>query len=232
MLSILRSTGKRFSLRSVALVAALAVLLPGCLTIEENYTFKKDGSGTMEYVVDMSELAELMKGLPGKDKKGKDDGLGKMDLTEVKDRLKGIPGVSKVKMKEEKDGFIQRLSFKFKDINALNGALSRIMADSTGGPQEVFRWEGGTLVRTGNKHARELGGDMGGETGDSTDMSAMLQMMHYKLNFKFAEDVDSTKVAEGMNTETVSSREVKFNTDWSVITKDPAALDLRIQLRR
>ena len=214
------------------LVAALAGLLPGCLTIEENYTFKKDGSGTMEYVVDMSELAELMKGLPGKDKKGKDDGLGKMDLKEVKDRLKGIPGVSKVKMKEEKDGFIQRLSFKFKDVQALNGALNRIMADSTGGPQEVFRWDGSTLVRTGNKHARELGGDMGGEGGDSTDMSAMLQMMHYKLNFKFAEDVDTTKVAEGMNTETVSARQVKFNTDWSVITKDPAALDVRIQLRR
>ncbi len=41
------------------------LLMQGCLTIEENYTFKKDGSGTMEYVVDMSEMADLMKGLPG-----------------------------------------------------------------------------------------------------------------------------------------------------------------------
>ncbi len=41
-------------------VASMLVLLVGCITIEENYTFKKDGSGSMEYVVDLSSFAELM----------------------------------------------------------------------------------------------------------------------------------------------------------------------------
>lgn len=215
-----------------SLIALL--LLQGCLTIEENYTFRKDGSGTMEYVLDMSEIGHLMKGLPGKDKDGKagDDGLGKMDLSLLKAKLATIPGISRVKMKQEEEGFIQRLSFRFKDLAGLNAALVHIMADSTTGPHEFFRWEGATLVRTSNGHARGLGGNMGGETGDSTDLAGMLETMHYKFSFSFPEDVEASSVAAGMNTETVGARQVRFNTDWSVITKDPAALDLRIRMKR
>jgi hypothetical protein len=208
------------------------LLLPGCLTIEENYTFKKDGSGSMEYVVDMSEIGELMKGLHGNEKGSKDDGLGRMDLGEVKERLGAIPGISKVSVKKEKDGFVQRLRFRFKDLSALNAAMNRIMPDSAGGEQEFFHWDGGTLVRRSNGHARGLGGDMGGDAGDTTDMTAMLQMMHYKFDFRFAEDLADTHVAEGVRTENVGARQVRFDTDWSVISKDPTALDLRIALKR
>jgi hypothetical protein len=209
------------SIRSWAFLGGL-LLLSGCLTIEENYTFKKDGSGTMEYVVDLSEMADLMKGLPGgKDgAKSKDDGVGAMDLNDNLAKLKSLPGISKVKLKKEKDGYVQRLSFRFKDIAALNGALNQLMPDSTNAAQEFFRWEGSTLVRTNNKHAQELGGDMGGETGDSTDMTGLLQTMHYNYSFKFAKEIGAT-----------GTKAIKLTTDWSVITKDPKALDLRIELK-
>ncbi|MBK9535574.1 MAG: hypothetical protein IPO10_10485 [Flavobacteriales bacterium] len=47
----------RLSLRPL-LAVILLMFFTGCLTIEENYVFKKDGSGTMEYVVDLSEMGE------------------------------------------------------------------------------------------------------------------------------------------------------------------------------
>ena len=41
----------------------LLFALQGCITIEENYTFKSNGSGTMEYVVDMSSFGEMMESM-------------------------------------------------------------------------------------------------------------------------------------------------------------------------
>ena len=206
------------------------LMVSSCLTIEENYTFKKDGSGTMEYVVDLSEMGALMKGLPGGD--NQDDGLQQMDMQDNIDKLEALPGIRKAKLKKEKDGFLQRLSFRFADLKALNGALNTLMPDSSGKQEEFFRWEGNTLVRTNNRHATELGGSMGGGSGDTTDMSTMLQSMHYNFSFKFAGDIAHTRVADGVANESIGARSVKLNTDWSVITKDPAALDIRIELVR
>jgi hypothetical protein len=208
----------------------MLVLATGCLTIEENYAFKKDGSGSMEYVVDLSEMADLMKGLPGSGE-GKDDGAGAMDMKDNLAKLKELPGVGKVKLKQEKDGFVQRLSFRFADVNALNRALNTLMPDSSGLQHDFFRWEGNVLVRTNNQHAQELGNGMGGEPGDSTDMTMLLQSMHYRYSFKFAKDIADTRVAEGVTKEPDGSNRVKLSTDWSVITKDPQALDLRIELK-
>src|SRR5262245_55892463 len=100
----------RTSRWSLALLLVLAIGLSGCLTIEENYTFKKDGSGTMEYVIDASELFKLMEGLPGKEKTG-DSGKDGMDLKEKLQGLKTIAGIGKVKLKEEQKGAIQRVRF-------------------------------------------------------------------------------------------------------------------------
>lgn len=217
-------------------ILPLLMLATGCLTIEENYTFKKDGSGTMEYVVDMSAVAELMKSMEdmgGKDKEKSDDGLGAMDMKDDAGKLSNIPGIKKVKVKREKDGYVQRLSFKFKDIDALNAALNVLMPDSTGKQTRFFTWEGNTLVRTNNRHATELGGDMAEDEGnDSLNMNGMLQSMQYKYSFAFADEVADTQVREGMLKETPSTKKVLLNTDWSVIMKDPQVLDLRIALKK
>lgn len=131
------------------------VLLTGCLTIEEHYTFKKDGSGSMEFVIDMSELKTMMEALDdGKGGKGGPDlDGGSMEMKDELDGLKAVPGISKVKH-SNKD-WVQKVSFRFKDIDALNGALNVLMPDSSGVQQRFFHWEGSTLVRTNNRHASE-----------------------------------------------------------------------------
>ncbi len=210
----------------------LMVLLSGCLTIEENYTFRKDGSGTMEYVVDMSAVAELMKGLEGLgDGKAKDAPSDAMDLVQDGAALKAIPGIRKVKIKKEKDGYVQRLRFAFKDLVALNAALNVLMPDSSGRPTEFFRWEGNTLVRTNNRHAIELGSDLAEEDADSTGNAlAILESMQYKYSFTFARPVADAAVQEGMEKEAPNAKELRFGTNWSMITQRPEVLDLRITL--
>lgn len=218
------------------LAGALILCLTSCLTIEEHYTFKKNGSGTMTYVVDLSELGELMKGLEAlsDEKKGSDESLDMMDLKENIAQLKAIPGLSKVKLDQKE--WVQRISFHFKDITALNAALNVLLPDSSGTGHGFFAWEGNTLVRTNNRHAAELGEGLNEvEESDSTDgegidTQALLGTMKYKYSFTFSEPVAGVQVAEGVSTTQEKPKKVDIATDWSVITADPKALDLRITL--
>lgn len=215
----------------------MVLLLSGCLTIEENYTFKKDGSGTMEYVIDMSALQDMMKSLDQMDKsksKAQDPDESSptaMGMEARATQLKAIEGIKKVKLKKEQDGYIQRMSFAFNDLASLNKALNVLMPDSTGVQQTFFHWEGNTLVRTNNRHAEEMAGDAGTDQ-DTTDLSDVLQSMKYKYSFQFKQNIDSTELATGMAKESPNARTILLNTDWSVIMKDPNALDLRITLDR
>ena len=237
-----------FTLRPRIFAAAtLLLLFTGCLTIEENYTFKKNGSGTMEYVVDMSEIGELMKTLGEMGETGggaAPDELGSLDMEDEMKALKAIPGIRKVKL-DGKKKWVQRLKFNFSDITALNAALNVLMADSTGLKHDFFAWDGSTLVRTNNRHAYELGASMANsgaedaQEGDSlavpeqeADMSAFLGSMKYKYSFKFADAIGDTETAEGINKEIVGPKEIKLDTDWSVISANEEALDLRIKLDR
>ena len=221
-------------------VIALLVLFTGCLTIEEHYTFKRDGSGTMTYVVDLSEMGEMMKSLEGmSEAAGETDGSEKPEMMELEEEataLKAISGISKVKVSTKKE-WIRSVTFAFKDLNALNEGLNTLMPDSTGLKHTFFTWEGNTLVRTSNRFANELGASMGeagsGEEGEEgMDMGMLLGTMKYKYSFKFADAIGTTTSAEGVNKEEVSAREVKLDTDWGVIAKDQHALDLRIQLNK
>ena len=221
------------SLHPVRSWALLAVILfaTGCITIEEHYTFKKNGSGTMEYVMDMSAMQGMMDALDsggGKAKKEKADG----PITGTEERikqLKELEGVKRVKLKEEEDGYVQRISFAFKDLDALNKALTVLMADSSGVQQTFFRWEGNTLVRTNNQYAEKMGSDMTGGT-DSTDLTSMLESMKYRYSFKFPDAIRDITLADGVTREDPKPKQVNLSTDWSVIMKDPKALDLRITL--
>lgn len=211
-------------------LAAMAgmVLLTGCLTIEENYTFRKDGSGTMEYVVDMSELAKMLDGMKGM-MDGKEEGGSTMDMEEEAGKLKALEGIARVKCKEEKKGYVQRLSFRFQDVTALNRALNVLMPDSSRGPQDFFRWEGNTLVRTNNGFAAGIGAGTGGDS-DTANAEGVLKSMKYKYSFKFAQAVQEAGVAPGMAKESPAVNKLALATDFSAIAKDPAALDLRITL--
>lgn len=230
-----------FRTRHALLLGGL-LLFTGCLTIEEHYTFKKDGSGTMEYVVDLSEMGTLMEGFSdmGEDgKETKDPGLSSMEMGPQVDALKALPGISKVKLNDKKK-WVQRISFSFKDVNSLNAALNELMRDSSGTKHEFFRWEGNTLVRTNNRHAYELGSNMAKQEGDAEpvegeeglDMSAMLETMKYKYSFKFARPIASSNVADGVAKVEVGSKELQLDTDFAVIGRNPEAMDFRIDIDR
>lgn len=221
------------------LALLLVVVFSGCLTIEEHYTFRKNGSGSMTYVVDLSELGALVESFgDGGKGEGATNGAGMMDMTEQVNKLRNLPGIRKVKLNTKKK-WVQRISFDFADVPSLNRALNELMRDSSGVEHEFFRWEGSTLVRTNNRHAHELGAAFAKseeepqeDTEEGLDMSAMLEAMKYRYSFKFTSAVDLQGVAQGVEVERVSGKEVKLSTDFAVIARDPKAIDLSFSLSR
>ncbi|MFZ1664149.1 MAG: hypothetical protein WBO28_10470 [Flavobacteriales bacterium] len=203
---------------------AILFLATGCITIEEHYKFHEDGSGSMEYVLDMTAMRELVRSMD-LEGKNKHEDQGELDLEAQAQQLNGVEGLEHVRFKARKDGYLQRIFFDFKDLAALNRALNVLMPDSSGTQTEFFQWEGNTLVRRNNRHADELGGDP-----DSLETEEVLRSMKYKYSFKFARGVEEARVAEGMSKESPSARRLELATDWFAIAKEPTALDLRITL--
>lgn len=230
--------------RPLLLAATFLVGLTGCITIEEQYSFKKNGSGTMTYVLDMREMGEMLKSFGDGEKKDDTGAEGQMNITGHAEALKSIAGVSKVKL-DTRTEWLQKITFAFTDVAALNRALNTLMPDSNNTAHEFFRWEDGTLVRTTNNfvydmsstmasEAAESGDGEDGEDGEDSgfDMSSMLGMMKYKYSFKFQQPIGSTEAADVLTKESTGSKEVKLSTDWAAIAKDRKALDLRIVLNR
>jgi hypothetical protein len=222
------------TLRSQCMPLALFVLLcTGCLTIEENYTFKRNGSGTLEYVVDISSMMRMLESFGGEEGNllGEGGGMGAMDMQDEAERLKTVPGISRVKLNKKK-AHVQRLSFRFKDVAALNEALNVLKPDTTGERTEFFAWDGNTLVRRNNRHAASLGDELSGDTEESEAAMEILRQMLYKYTFRFASPIASTEVADGVNVQRKGNREVLVHTDWAVLGNTPEALDLRIALEK
>jgi hypothetical protein len=221
------------------LLLLLLVAFSSCLTIEEHYTFRRDGSGTMTYVVDMSAMGEMMDDLDRMTKEAAGPEEPVMDLDEEAAALRLLPGISRVKVGTGKE-WVRSVRFRFRDIDALNAALNVLMPDSSGVAHTFFSWEGNTLVRRNNRFASELGASMGGADGDedaadgeeALDLGLLLGSMKYTYHFKFSNAITGTTSEEGVVQERKGRREVLWNTDWSVIAKNDKALDLRIDIDR
>lgn len=177
------------------LVTSCALLFTGCITIEENYTFKKNGSGSMQYVMDMSELmSQLGAMMDLSQMEGGANPLGeKASFTKIGEKLKGIKGISGIKVEEDNKKYIYKIGFKFKNLQALNDALNKIIVeDSTGSKpyHTFFTQDGNTITR---QHFA-AGGNMDmasllGEEGESEYAQTMLEGMKYKINFTMPKEI-------------------------------------------
>ena len=76
-------------------------MLTGCITIEEHYSFKKNGSGTMKYIIDMKEMGEMLEAFAdeleeneGSSSESEDDlNVGDIPMSELADSLRTVAGI-------------------------------------------------------------------------------------------------------------------------------------------
>jgi hypothetical protein len=198
-----------------ALVAALS-FLTGCITIIEKYTLNKDGSGTMEYFIDMSELYQMMASFS--------DSTGEMESPEIDQSmremlpgLENIEGISNIELTGDTAKYAAGIKFDFKNPNALNQAMNVLFKGEKSGTDELkyIDINGKTFTRysltSADFNKEEL---LGSEELDAETMKSVLESMKYKIIINFSKPV---KKVNTLVAYTIEENTVSMETNFSEI---------------
>lgn len=215
------------------LIAGLILLMPACITIEETYSFKKNGSGEAKYVIDMSEVASLIK--MAQEEEGVDLG-DEMDMSIFSDRLMGISGISKVENIGSEEEFIFGVSFRFDGISSLNDALNALNSgeDIMGSAyHEFFKKDGKTITRNHKMSEaldlNELMGGMGnGEEGEMEQMMMFMESMKYKLNMTFKKPIQAVYTSASSKFLDKKNKQVEITASFKEVLASQEVLNASI----
>ncbi|HLO82787.1 MAG TPA: hypothetical protein VK166_17600 [Chitinophagaceae bacterium] len=213
------------------LIITSSLFLSGCINITEELFLEKDGSGKYVTTINMEKLQEMMEMM----KTYAPDSLQEADLGSVMqdsiqtmiNDLSKVPGISEVK-NENPDKNTVIVSFRFKDVSALNAALKKRSGKTTNG--EYFSYSKGSF--SCNDQSISGMGDMMSELNNSTDslasgdmpkmdaeeMKAMMKMLDWSMKMKTVYHFP-TKVSG------FSNKMAKLSEDGKTVTLEIDLLD-------
>jgi hypothetical protein len=156
----------------------VAIFAISC-SISQEYTFKKDFSGSYQLQFDMSQLAEI----GGEEEEESEDLFADMNLDSIADIYKNMEGITNVVVKSADN--VLFVNYDFKDLEALNRSLESKSEDDSFG-----------MVNSGKfAHNKDVftyaAGDMSA-LGDSDSLVEMLSFLDYNITMNFANKVVST----------------------------------------
>lgn len=209
-------------------IIAITVLISSCITIEERYFFNRDGSGSMEYILDLSEIAGLMK-------MAEDSSKGEsMEFMESFEQavasLKAVEGIHQVQMSGFPDEYIFGIRYDFDDIESLNQAMNLLLEEGEDyhtyfekkGRRKLYR-----IHRPGEDLTKE---ELLGEEMDEEYANEILEGMKYKLSFNFEREVRKVET-KGNIVESENPAQVLIDNNFKAITDDPSVMDVFIKTR-
>jgi hypothetical protein len=188
----------KFNMKKIWILAlAITSILTGCINITEELFLEKDGSGRYVTNINVEKLQEVMEMA----KTYTPDSLQDTDLTAalqdsvqtMMNELSKIPGISEVKNENpDKNNIV--VSFRFKDITALNAALQK----RSGKRGDYFSYSKGSF--SCNDKSLSSMGDLMGELNKAKDslpsdkeglpdmsveeMRAMMGMLGWNMKMK------------------------------------------------
>jgi len=199
----------------LTVVALLVLLLSSCITIFEKYTIHANGTGTMEYIIDMSEMYEMMASFS--DSAGDPGGATEIDqsMREALPGLNNIDGISNISFTGDVSKYIAGIKFDFRDANALNQAMAVLFEgeESITGEEKYIEIKGKTFTRY-SLTSKEFSKDqlLGSEELDAETMKSVLESMKYKVSVSFDKKI---KKVETLATQTLDEKSVLIETNFS-----------------
>ena len=181
----------------------------------------------MEYVVDIKNMASILELAEG------EAGIPSLEDISFKDvgkRLNEIPNVSMVNVINDKDNFQYGVSFKFKNLEALNAALNQIMVleNRVSKPHTFFKIEEGVLIRDHLMNRSFNTKELLGNDEASDYALGMLESMKYQVNFTFKRPVKIVYTASDAKMEGKKNQSISLNADFKLLTEDHESLDASI----
>ena len=216
-----------------ALICCLIIPLTSCLTLSESYEFKKNGSGSMAYLIDMGELASILKMAKENEKEEdkENDIASQFSFEEVSKKIENIDGISHIEIINDLDKYQFGVNFKFKSLASLNKALNQILITNPEGTEHTFfKMEKNTITRTNHINKDVLASQLNGEK--VTDQSiSLMESMVYKLNFSFAKPVKVVYSSAEAEMGGKKNKKVMLEASFKTLMDDVTALNTSIVLK-
>lgn len=182
----------------------------------------------MKYLIDMSEIASLLKMNAAADSTGEDNSLS---FIETSERLSAIKGISKVQTLDDEDKGLYGVTFDFTDINALNIALNEMLVENeSSGFHTFFTMEGNTITRNHLMPTDALPAELE-DPETASQVSSLMESMKYKLNFTFDKSVKVVYSAAQTEIVGKKDRSVTVETDFKTLLNDVSTLNSSIVLK-
>ncbi|MCB0835603.1 MAG: hypothetical protein KDE26_02045 [Bacteroidetes bacterium] len=217
--------------RSLIPVMVFGSMIPlsSCLTLSESYEFKKNGSGSMTYLIDMSELVAILKIAESNESEEKIS--TQFSFTELGEKIEEIEGVSQVKVLDDPENYKFGVTFKFKGIEPLNQALNSILITNPKDKKhDFFKMEGNTIIRTHLINKNVLTSQLEGSDIPDQNFSLMESML-YKLNFSFPKPVKVVYSSAEAEMVGKKNRKVNIEASFKTLLDDETALNTSIVLK-
>jgi hypothetical protein len=212
-----------------AILTGLA-LLSGCITVYEKYTIHKNGSGTLEYTIDMSEMYEMIAAFADSSEETESMGLGQAMLDAIP-AISNIDGISNAELTGDTSKYITGVKFDFKNAAALNKAIEILFegADAATGETKYVEIKGKTFTRL-SQTSREFNKEalLGSGELDEETLKSMLESMKYNISVTFDRGVKKvTTEAEY----TLEDNTVSIETDLSKMFDNADILNTTIKTK-
>ncbi len=218
---------KRLSLFGITLAL---LFFTGCVTIFEKYKINADGSGTMEYIIDMSELYEMMGAFSDSTEEIESSDMD-VTLREALPELENIPGITKVELTGDVTNYVAGIRFDFKDVKALNNALAILLEDEEGTAASVnyVEFKGKTFIRNGQASQQFNKEDLfGDEEMDEESTKMIMESMKYNISVEFRKPV---KKVTSLANYTVENNSVTVEATFAEILDNPEFMKTTIKTK-
>ena len=231
--------------RYLFVLSFIALWMSSC-SIQQHVHFNRNLSGSVTTTIDISMLKTLMSQMQG-DSTMNAPGMPNMDTmmdsiskSPEMDKIKEIKGISNVKMKVDKKTSMITMSYDFKNIDALNRAMTQGGTGSPGGglgmmsqqmPQsqvpkdfKYFTKKGRyiTFKMPDSKLPKEM------EEGMKQNPMMSGDMMRFEYKISFARKI---KKVDTKNNIFKSDNYIEYKTNFQELMQDPKPVEVKIKYR-
>lgn len=205
---------KKFQL--IAGLLLTMMVFTSCFDLIEEVHYKKDGSGTYKFTMDMSGLKGLMAMAMASDSTGdfKMDTLSAISK-ELSNKVQDLDGISNIKEISDVENFVFGVEFDFKDVKALNLAMKEGFSENELGDSSADKSFFSASKKSFQRiDARGFGGMLdemiSGSMGEEGEME-MAQM--------FLKDVSYTMIYHfDRKVKKISNKEATVSDDKKTVT--------------
>ncbi len=217
-----------------ALLVILALLMlfqSGCLTITEKYKVNRDGSGSMEYTIDMSGMQSFMQAFSDSTMQGSHMMEIDQSFRQILPYLAATQGISNAMLTGDPGNFVYGIKYDFDDQQALNIAMAVILNEEDEHRSQFVELGKKRFIRYPLTTKEITDGKLFGGK-DSSENSLALQIMdemNYKISVMLPKRVK--KVSSGAGITQENDRKVIINATFSQIVNNNEILRTEIKTR-